>query len=364
MIEKALLESVLRRYGLTAEETPERYGCGHINDTFLTRQQGKAYILQRVSPAAFHAPEKVMENIAGVTARLRESILKRGGDPERETLTLLPADDGRLFIKDADGATWRLTLFIDGAAVYQRAESEAVFREAGRAFGEFLHDLADYPAETLHETIPHFHDTPSRVEALREAVRTDAAGRLAQVGAEVDFALSRASRAGELTDALARGELPLRVTHNDTKLNNVLLDAETGRALCVIDLDTVMPGLCAYDFGDAIRFGANTADEDEKELDKVRFSLPMYRAYLSGYVSAAGGMLTAAELASLPVGAWMMTYECGTRFLTDFLNGDIYFHTAYPTHNLTRARNQFALLADMERHAEEMRACMETLSEG
>lgn len=364
MIEKASLEKVLRRYGLTAAETPERYGCGHINDTFLTRQGGKAYILQRVSPAAFHAPEKVMENIAGVTAWLRESILRRGGDPERETLTLLPADDGRLFIKDADGATWRLTLFIDGARVYQRAESEAMFREAGRAFGGFLRDLADYPAETLHETIPRFHDTPSRVEALREAVRKDAAGRLAEVGPEVEFALARASRAGELVDAQARGELPLRVTHNDTKLNNVLLDAETGRALCVIDLDTVMPGLCAYDFGDAIRFGANTASEDEAELNKVRFSLPMYKAYLSGYVSAADGMLTAAELTSLPVGAWMMTYECGTRFLTDFLNGDIYFHTAYPTHNLVRARNQFALLRDMERQADDMRACGETLTEG
>lgn len=364
MTERDSLNHVLRRFGLTAAEKPERYGCGHINDTFLIRQNGRGYILQRVSPAAFHAPEQVMENIAGVTARLRESILKRGGDPERETLTLLPADDGRLFVRDEDGATWRLTLLIEGARVYQRAESEDVFREAGRAFGGFLRDLADYPAETLHETIPHFHDTPSRVEALREAVRTDAAGRIKQAKAEVDFALSRAMRAGELTDALARGELPLRVTHNDTKLNNVLLDAETGRALCVLDLDTVMPGLCAYDFGDAIRFGANTADEDEAELDKVRFSLPMYRAYLFGYVSAAGGMLTAAELASLPVGAWMMTYECGTRFLTDFLNGDTYFHTAYPTHNLTRARNQFALLVDMERQAENMRACINTLSEG
>ena len=364
MIEKAFLENVLRRFGLTAAETPERYGCGHINDTFLAHVGGKAYVLQRLSPAAFHAPEKVMENIAGVTARLRESILRRGGNPERETLTLLPADDGRLFIKDADGSTWRLTLYIDGARVYQQAENETVFREAGRAFGGFLRDLADYPAETLHETIPHFHDTPSRVEALREAVRKDAAGRLAQVGPEVEFALARAPRAGELTDALARGELPLRVTHNDTKLNNVLLDAETGRALCVLDLDTVMPGLCAYDFGDAIRFGANTASEDEAELDKVHFSLPMYKAYLSGYVSAADGMLTAAEVASLPVGAWMMTYECGTRFLTDFLNGDTYFHTAYPTHNLVRARNQFALLQDMERQADAMRACGETLTEG
>lgn len=331
------------------------YGTGHINDTFLlTTDAPCTYVLQRLSPVAFHRPEQVMDNLTRVTDHLRRSILARGGNPLRETLTPVPTAGGEPYRLDGDGCCWRVFLNVEDTVSYQLPESEDIFREAGRAFGAFQTALMDYPPETLHETIPHFHDTPRRVQALRQAAAADRVGRAAQVQPELDFALARSSRSGALVDGLAAGRLPLRVTHNDTKLNNVLLDKATGRGLCVIDLDTVMPGLSAYDFGDAIRFGASTAEEDEADLSRVHFSLPMYRAWCDGYLGEAGAAMTDAELDSLPVGAWMMTYEVGVRFLTDYLDGDRYFHTAYAEHNLVRARNQFALLADMEAHEQAM----------
>lgn len=352
--------AILGLYDLGGEITAlSPYGDGHINDTYRVCVQkdgeAKQYVLQRLSPVAFPEPEKVMENVAQVTAFLRESIARRGGDPARETLSLIPMRDGRTYLSE-EGGCWRVYSFIATSVTYQLPDSEEVFREAGRAFGMFLRDLGDYPAATLNETIPHFHDTVSRVEALREAIRLNRAGRAGQVEREIQFALERAGDAGKLLAGLEGGALPLRVTHNDTKLNNVLMDAATRKALCVIDLDTVMPGLCAYDFGDAIRFGANTALEDEKDLSKVRFSLPMFKAFAEGYLGEAGSMMGKEEILSLPLGAWMMTYECGIRFLTDYLNGDIYFHTAYPEHNLVRARNQFALLSDMEKNRDGMNA--------
>ncbi|MBP3636846.1 MAG: aminoglycoside phosphotransferase family protein [Clostridia bacterium] len=345
------VESILALYQLDSAVTLARpYGDGHINDTYrVETESGRRYILQRLSPAAFSEPEKVMQNVSRVTAFLREAIRRRGGDPERETLRIIPMADGKEYLMADDGC-WRMYGFIGDTKTYQQAENEAVFREAGRAFGRFMRDLADYPADTLHETIPRFHDTENRLAAFKAAVEENRAGRAGQVQAEIAFVLERGCRAGELLKA----SLPLRVTHNDTKLNNVLMNAADSKALCVVDLDTVMPGLCAYDFGDAIRFGANTAAEDEQDLTKVNFSLPMFKAYAEGYLGEAGSMLTAAEIASLPLGAWMMTYECGMRFLTDFLNGDTYFHIAYRQHNLVRARNQFTLLADMERQADGM----------
>ena len=297
----------------------------------------------------------MMENIAHVTAYLREAIRRRGGDPARETLRIIPLADGRAYLLADDGC-WRMYSLVGHTVTHQQAESESVFREAGRGFGRFMRDLSGYPAHTLHETIPRFHDTANRLTNFRRSAEADPAGRAALARPEIDFVLARSHRASALLDA----GLPLRVTHNDTKLNNVLMDAATDEALCVIDLDTVMPGLAAYDFGDAIRYGANTAAEDEADLSKVHFSLPLFRAYAEGYLGEAGAMLTPAEIDSLPLGTWMMTYEVGMRFLTDYLDGDIYFHTAYPTHNLVRARNQFALLADMEKHEAAM---LETVRE-
>ncbi len=342
------------------------YGSGHINDTFLTQTEAcpSGYVLQRVSSACFPQPEQVMDNVCGVTAYLREEILRAGGDPARETLTLIPTREGRRWYVDDAGDCWRVYLNIPNTRTYQLPESEEIFCQAGRAFGAFQMMLAEYPAQTLHETIPNFHHTPSRVAALQRALEEDRAGRAAQVQAEAAFALARAHQAGELTSLLAAGRLPLRVTHNDTKLNNVLMDVSSGAGVCVIDLDTVMPGLCAYDFGDAIRFGANTALEDERDLSQVRFSLPMFSAFTRGYLMEAGRALTAEEVRTLPLGAWTMTYECAIRFLTDYLNGDIYFKIACPDHNLVRARNQLKLLAEMEQQEAVMAEAVADAMEG
>ena len=338
-----------------ADYTVAPFGNGHINDTFLvSAPQHPSLILQRISPAAFHRPDQVMENMLGVTACLRASILRRGGDPDREALHVVPLKTGESCTVTEDGSTWRMTYLIRDAVSYDLPDDPAVFMEAGRAFGRFACDLSAYPADTLYETIPHFHDTPARLAAFQEAIEKDVAHRCQGARDAIDAYMVRAGRAGELTDQIDQGLLPLRVTHNDTKLNNVLMDAATHKALCVIDLDTVMPGLVAYDFGDAIRFGATTALEDEKDLSKVHFSLPMYTAFAQGYLHEAAPILEEEELASLPLGAWMITYECGMRFLTDYLSGDTYFHTAYPEHNLVRAMNQITLLADMEKHEEEM----------
>ncbi len=360
-------KSLLPRFAIPdIDYTVEAYGSGHINDTFrVSAPNTPSMILQRISPAAFHHPEQVMENMLGVTAALRSSIEKRGGDVSREALNVVPLKNGGSYTVSADGSAWRMTRFIPDTISYDLPENEEVFREAGRAFGRFALDLADYPAETLHETSPHFHDTPSRLTAFQTALEKDAVHRAAKAKDVIDAYLARAHRAAELTDQIESGLLPLRVTHNDTKLNNVLMDAKTHRALCVIDLDTVMPGLVAYDFGDAIRFGASTALEDETDPAKIRFSLPMYTAFAEGYLQEAGPILREEELASLPLGAWMITYECGMRFLTDYLAGDTYFHIAYADHNLVRAANQITLLQDMERYEEQMlQVVLDTCREG
>ena len=333
-------------------ESCEAYGCGHVNHTFRVHCRGRAedYVLQRISAVAFHHPEQVMENVVRVTAHLQRAVAARGGDPARETLTLIPLKDGGCCTYDREGVCWRMYRFIPDTVTYQLPDTPEVLRQAGAAFGSFQAMLADFPAGELYETIPRFHDTPHRLADFRRALREDSAGRAQTCGGEVEAILSRADRAGELMDA----GLPLRVTHNDTKLNNVLMDSATGRGLCVVDLDTVMPGLAAWDFGDAVRFGANTALEGERDLSKVRFSLPMYRAWAEGYLEQAGSMLTPEELDSLPTGCWMMTYELASRFLADYLSGDVYFHIELPDDNLARARCQLALLADMERHGDEM----------
>lgn len=339
------------------------HGNGHINDTFLlTPAAGEPVILQRVSPVAFHHPEYVMSNMLNVTRALREVIVSRGGNPDREALSIIPLKTGESFAVSADGAAWRMTRFIDHTISKDLPDNTDMFAESGHAFGRFQRDLSSYPAETLYETIPHFHDTPSRLSAFRAAIAKDACSRCEGVKELIDLYLQRADRADLLTGALSRGEIPLRVTHNDTKLNNVLLDEKTFRALCVVDLDTVMPGLSAYDFGDAIRFGASTALEDERDPEKIRFSFPMFKAFAEGYLAETKDLFSVAEVRSLAIGAWMMTYECGMRFLTDYLSGDVYFHIAYDDHNLVRAWNQMYLLQDMERYEKEMLACVESLA--
>ena len=328
----------------------ERYGNGHINETFLvTTQSEQKYILQRINRGIFKDVPALMRNIAAVT----EHLARRYDDPRR-SLHLVPARDGAPYLTDETGEYWRMYDFVTGSLCLESPETNADFYQSALGFGEFQRALADFPAAQLAEVIPHFHDTPDRYRQLREAIARDPAGRLREVGPEVEFALAREEAAGELMRQLSEGVLPLRVTHNDTKLNNVLLDAKTRAALCVIDLDTVMPGLPAFDFGDSIRFGAATAPEDTKDLDRMEMSLELYETFAGGFVSACGGALTDAERRSLPVGAKLMTLECGVRFLTDYLSGDVYFRIHRPDHNLDRCRTQFKLVADMEEKAARM----------
>ena len=290
-----------------------------------------------------------MRNIAAVTGYLA----RRDPDPRR-VLTLVPTHEGAPYCVDAEGEYWRVYEFVTDSLCLDRAETAEDFYQSGVAFGPFQTQLADFPAETLSETIARFHDTPARYEALRAAIRADALGRAKDAEPELRFALEREQAAAELMRLLREGKLPLRVTHNDTKLNNVMLDRATRAPLCVIDLDTVMPGLVANDFGDSIRFGASTAAEDEKDLDRVSLSLPLYETFARGFVGACGARLTQLERDTLPVGAKLMTLECGVRFLTDYLQGDTYFAIHRPEHNLDRCRTQFRLVADMERKWDEM----------
>jgi Ser/Thr protein kinase RdoA (MazF antagonist) len=327
-----------------------RYGFGHINETYLlTTDEGHVYILQKINRRVFNDVPALMGNIAAVT----QHLARANADPRR-VLTLCPTLAGEPFHTDDIGECWRVYTFITGSVCLQQAQSAADFYQSGHAFGQFQTLLADFPAETLAETIPRFHDTPHRYTAFRSAMADNAAGRAAQARREVDFALVREAEAGSMVAMQRSGALPLRVTHNDTKLNNVMLDVATREALCVIDLDTVMPGLAGNDFGDSIRFGATTAAEDEPDLALVRLSLPLYEAYAKGFLGACGERLTPAEIDTLPLAAKLMTLECGVRFLTDYLCGDVYFHTVRPGQNLDRARTQFKLVAEMERHWQQM----------
>lgn len=337
------------------------YGNGHINDTFLLRYETpdnseKKYILQRMNHDIFKNPPLLMENIVNVTNHLRSIICSRGGDAERETLNVLKTKDGKSFFQDSGGNYWRVFPFIERSLCLEKAEGAKDFYDSAVAFGGFQKMLADFPAETLHETIPNFHNTPSRFQDFRRAVENSDKERAALAEKEIAFALDREQETSVLTDLLTRGELPLRVTHNDTKLNNILFDADTGKALCIIDLDTVMPGLSLYDFGDSIRFGASTGAEDEIDLDKVSLDLSLFEAFTKGYLEGCDGSLTAKEIGMLPMGAKLMTYECGIRFLADFLTGDTYFKVHRENHNLDRARTQFKLVADMEAKWDRMTA--------
>ena len=346
------------------DKDPVPLGNGHINDTFLFESEGRSHVLQRINRNVFREPEKVMENFQRVTEHIRQKVAREGGEPEKETLQLNLARDGKPYTYDENGDLWRSYAFVKDTVTYERTDDPALFREAGRCFGRFHDLLDDFDASLLHETIPYFHHEPRRWQDFLRAVEENRSGRADTARKEIEGVMAFAALPPVLQDQLEAGVLPLRVTHNDTKLNNVLMDEKTGRALCVIDLDTVMPGLAAYDFGDAIRFGASTALEDETDLDKVHFSLPYYRAFAEGYLEAFGSRLNEAELLSLPMGAKLMTLEVGIRFLGDYLNGDVYFKVDYPEHNLIRARTQLRLLQEMEEHWQEMNEIVRELGKG
>ena len=353
------VEEIKRQFDLSGDYTGyDRINNGHINNTYVLHFQEnsccKDFLLQQINTHVFRNPDELMENIVGVTSYLRRQIEQAGGDPARETLTVYHTADGKPYYKDGQGHCWRVYNFISSAYTCQSITDPVVFYNAAKAFGTFQRMLADYPSESLHETIPNFHNTISRFQDLLAAIEADEAGRAKLVQEEIAFAKAREADCRVLLDLVAAGELPLRVTHNDTKLNNVMFDNDTKQGICVIDLDTVMPGLSLYDFGDSIRFGANTAAEDEKDLSLVSLDLNLFEQYVKGYLSAAGESLTQAERDYLAFSAKLMTFECGIRFLTDYLNGDTYFKTAYSEHNLDRCHTQFARVADMERTMEQM----------
>lgn len=332
---------------------------GHINDTYIVEyERGNndvvSYLLQRINTNVFKNPVELMENVCGVTSFLREKIKNNGGDPERETLTVYSAKDGKNYYKASDGGCWRMYNYVEDTFTVNELTNAEDFRNAALSFGNFQNLLADYPIETLYDTIPNFHNTPSRFEDFKTAVETNASGRKDNALAEIEFAFAREKDCSVITDLLGTEKVPVRVTHNDTKLNNVLFDKNTKKGICVVDLDTVMPGSALYDFGDSIRFGANTAAEDEKDLSRVSLSLEYFRAYVDGYLETAGESLTETEIDLLPFAAKLLTFECGMRFLGDYINGDVYFKIEYPEHNLVRARTQFKLVEDMERKFDEM----------
>jgi len=351
---------IIKAFGLEGEYIGN-YQCnsGHINRTYCLELENKygeitSWLIQQINTDVFKNPDELMENIVGVTTFIQDYVIKNGGDPNREALKVYFTIDGRPYYLDEYNNYWRCYNFITNSYSCQAIEDPSVFYNAARAFGHFQRILADYPIDSLHETIPNFHNTVSRFNDFEEAVANDIMGRASAVRAEIEFACERKKDTGKLIRLLEKGRLPLRVTHNDTKLNNVLFDNDTHEGICVVDLDTVMPGLSLYDFGDSIRFGANTALEDEKDVSLVSLDLELYEQYTRGYLGEAGSSLNDCEIENLAFSSKLMTFECGMRFLTDYLNGNKYFKVEYPEHNLVRARTQFALVADIERKLDKM----------
>lgn len=350
------LKDILSKFNI--DTSIEVYGNGHINDTYLCETSPR-FILQRINTKVFKDPDAVMENIFNVTRHVRAKIKEAGGDADRETLNVIPTKAGEIYYKHPDGACFRMYKFVERTVSYDIAERPEILTYAGQAFGRFQKMLSDFPAEKLHETIVDFHSTPVRVKQLQDAMAGNASGKLDSVKDEVAFALEYSKYAAEITGAMEKGDVLLRVTHNDTKLNNVLFDDVTDEGVCVIDLDTVMPGSVLYDFGDALRFGASSCAEDETDMEKIYFDLDKFDAFAKGFLAEVGDCLTEKEIELLPLSALLMTYECGIRFLADHINGDTYFKIHRENHNLDRARNQFALVRDIEKKLPDMAKIVE-----
>lgn len=352
--------NILDQYGFSGSvKEIKPITVGHINDTFVVEYdvEGKTekYLLQWINHNVFKNPVAVMENVVGITEHIKKKIALAGGDTEREVLTVFKTSAGENYVVAEDGGYWRVYNFVDHSYSLDGVSGSEDFKMAAFAFGNFQKQLADYPIETLKDTIPNFHNTASRFNDFKIALEENVSGRKNEAKEEIKFVLDREKDCHVLTDLMKKGELPLRVTHNDTKLNNVLFDKETNKPLCIVDLDTVMPGSSLYDFGDSIRFGANTGAEDEKDLSKISLDLDLFKAYVEGYLASAGSSLTENEITYLPFAAKLLTLECGMRFLADFINGDVYFKTEYPEHNLVRARTQFKLVSDIEKKFSEMK---------
>ena len=335
---------------------------GHINGTYFVDCEAdgrkQRYVLQSINTSIFKNPEHVMENIVNVTGHIKKKLLKEGKDPVQGTINIVFTKDGRSFHTDESGNYWRSYIFVEGDC-YRSAEAPEIMENVGKAFGHFQMQLSDFDASALHETIPDFHNTVNRFADFEKALANDLVGRATEIEDDIRFILDRKEKCSFIMDGISDGRFPLRVTHNDTKLNNIMMDPETGEGRCVIDLDTVMPGSVLADFGDAIRFGASNAAEDETDLDNVYIRLDMFEGFAKGFVEGLEGSLTESEIRALPMGALTITFEQSIRFLEDYLNGDIYFRTDYLEHNLDRARNQMKLVADMESQMDEMNRIIE-----
>lgn len=344
----------------------EELHSGNVNSTYhlvYRKNDGSRnhYILQQINNYAFKDPGIVMQNISLVTEHLRKAYVANGENPQRRMLELIPAKGGGVLFSAAPGSFWRAYKYIDRATAYDRVVKPEHFYETGRAFGEFQRLLSNFPADQLHETIPDFHNTMRRFYAFVASVAEDRVGRVAMLEEEIEFFFEHRKLMKQITSRIENGELPLRVTHNDTKINNVMIDNETDKAICVIDLDTVMPGSVLYDFGDAIRFGASTADEDEQDLSKIHLDLDLFKLFAEGFLSETNGFLTENELRLLPLGVQVITCELAMRFLTDYIDGDLYFKVRSPDHNLIRARAQIQLLKDIEEKADIMQKIIDDM---
>ena len=342
---------------------------GHINSTYsatLRQADGslRRYILQLINRNVFKDPFALMNNVERVTRHINDKVLRVKKDLGGQTLNLFPARNGGAWVEDSAGGVWRCYNFIEGCVTYDVVENTRQAYQAARAFGSFQDLVSDLDATTLSETIPDFHNTRKRFERLLAVAAADPCGRLATVRPEFDFVCQREALTSILLDDIAAGRLPLRVTHNDTKINNVMIDSGTDEAVCVIDLDTVMPGLALYDFGDLVRTATSPAAEDETDLTKVQMRMPMFEALVEGYLESAGSFINDAEIEHLAFSGKLITLEIGIRFLTDHIEGDVYFKTHRPNHNLDRCRTQLKLVERIEAHEEEMNAFVRKVRKG
>lgn len=337
----------------------ELHICGHINATHILNFKGtdgtiKRYILQRINNEVFPNVKELMNNILMVTKHIAEKVREENGDPMRESLNLILTKDGKSYYKTEDGDYFRAFDFIEGAKTYMMVEHPMDFYKCGKALGKFQKQLSDFPAEKIYEIIPNFHNTEKRFDDFLEAVKNDSVGRVKDVQKEINYIMDRKGCTSVLVNLLAEGKLPLRVTHNDTKFNNIMIDDVTGEGICVIDLDTVMPGTLLYDYADSVRSGATTALEDEVDLDKVNFDMNLFELFTKGFLESLGNSITEEEVKNLAFSVKVITLELAMRFLMDHINGDVYFQVHRPNHNLDRARNQLKLLSDIESRLDEM----------
>ena len=339
---------------------------GHINETYIaTYNQGGIqvrYVHQKINTRVFRSPDALMDNFVRVTSHQRRKLVEQGArDASRRSLTAIPTRNGKPYYRNDDGECWRTLVFVEGVRTFEAVESPTQAYEAGKAFGEFQHLLVDLPGKRLAETIPHFHNTRKRFQALQKAIQEDRANRAAEAAREIRFALQQEKIADVILTALARKKIPERITHNDTKFNNVMLDVVTGKAMCVVDLDTVMPGSVLYDFGDMVRTTTSPTLEDELDLGQVQMRMPMFKALTRGYLENARTFLTKGERALIAFSGKLIAFTIGIRFLTDFLSGDTYFRVHRPHHNLDRCRTQFKLVESIERQEQAMQKFADSL---